>query len=580
MRIRSLVVWFVVPLLVLVTTSCWAMTRAASVERDVAARMARQALRSQVVTESLTAMSSEIMALIALDAFDVVPSQLAIFDIEQSMTRTEYLAQLATAENMAAPAGDRLAAIGPVPDPVRMVLAPTDPQLHQRLEQGETELVDGDMYARAYAWITTEFAGAGTRSTDAINSLLRLEERAPYWKSLEFLGFACALLFAALSGMVMMLWRVAHAARELDDQAKEAKRDAERAWSRAEHMRRLIGTARELAGDDNAGEVAQSLASEMKQLLGSDIVVLAMLRNGELWPMVADGSVPAVAVPFGSGVAGRAAETGTVVRMVVTSDPMFPSATSSMSLLAAPMVHDGHVVGVLVAGSPSTELLGDDDETVLSLVALVGAGAFRSAQRFGSALELTLRDPLTGLGNRRRLDRDLGGDGDRGNDDRGNDDRGNEDRLHDGPTAALMIDIDHFKSFNDRFGHAAGDDALRAVGAAIAGAIRSNDVAYRFGGEEFSVLLPDAEAPTAMLVAERIRTAVADVPTPSGCGPITVSIGVAMRVRNGEPSAEQSGEGAESSPALIEAADKALYDAKRSGRDRVRLHESMDVVRS
>ena len=319
----------------------------------------------------------------------------------------------------------------------------------------------------------------------------------------------------------------------------------------------LIGTARRLTGDDGTEDVAANLVSELKQLLHCDTVVLAMAAEGELRPVVAEGSLVPAAVRFGSGIAGRAADTGAVVRMVVTDDPMFPrhgvdaaaadGADRSMSLLAAPMVLDGHVAGVLVAGSPSTQLLDADDESVVSLVALVGGGALRAAERYGSTLELTLRDPLTGLGNRRRLDRDLGS------------------HRSTGPTAALMVDIDHFKQFNDRHGHARGDDVLRAVGHAIASSIRQGDIAYRFGGEEFSVLLPGADEPTAMLIAERVREAVAAIVLPSDVDPVTVSVGVAV-----DPTPHPMPSGPLQD--LVEAADAALYVAKRAGRDRVRLH--------
>ena len=285
-------------------------------------------------------------------------------------------------------------------------------------------------------------------------------------------------------------------------------------------MRLLIGTARRLTGSDETTEVvdvAANLVHELKQLLHCDTVVLAMVAESELRPVVADGSLVPAAVRFGAGIAGRAAETGQVVRMVVTDDPMFPRADGtagigtsgerSMSLLAAPIVLDGTVAGVLVAGSPSTQLLDADDESVVSLVALVGGGALRAAERYGTTLELTLRDPLTGLGNRRRLDRDLG------------------TFDSSGPTAAVMVDIDHFKLLNDRYGHARGDDVLRAVGGAIGEAVRAGDVAYRFGGEEFSVLLRDADEPTAMLIAERIRERVSSMALPEGIGPVTVSVG-------------------------------------------------------
>ena len=102
------------------------------------------------------------------------------------------------------------------------------------------------------------------------------------------------------------------------------------------------------------------------------------------------------------------------------------------------------------------------------------------------------------------------------------------------PLALLLLDIDRFKAVNDRFGHGAGDAVLRAVAAALRGAIRVGDLPVRWGGEEFAVLLPGTDLPAAVALAERLRAAVRDgVPHPAG-GRVTVSIGAA-RLGPGPP---------------------------------------------
>ena len=125
-----------------------------------------------------------------------------------------------------------------------------------------------------------------------------------------------------------------------------------------------------------------------------------------------------------------------------------------------------------------------------------------------------------------------------------------------------MIDLDHFKKLNDRYGHAAGDRVLRAVGERISNAVRAEDTPARYGGEEFAVVLRKATADQAVEIAERIRVQIAEIP-PVEMGiaeRITVSIGVAVaEVRVGEV------------PILLAAADEALYSAKRQGRNRVVL---------
>jgi diguanylate cyclase (GGDEF)-like protein len=124
--------------------------------------------------------------------------------------------------------------------------------------------------------------------------------------------------------------------------------------------------------------------------------------------------------------------------------------------------------------------------------------------------------------------------------------------------AIALCDIDHFKAYNDRLGHLAGDHALRSIAAVIRGHLRDGDLGYRFGGEELLLVLPSTRAGEAVRAAERIRAAVeaAALPHPGGVGGIlTVSVGVAS--------------GREDSAALFARADAALYEAKAAGRDRV-----------
>jgi diguanylate cyclase (GGDEF)-like protein len=129
--------------------------------------------------------------------------------------------------------------------------------------------------------------------------------------------------------------------------------------------------------------------------------------------------------------------------------------------------------------------------------------------------------------------------------------------------AIVMIDVDHFKKYNDHYGHLAGDACLRQVAAALQSSVRQQvDVAARYGGEEFAVIVPDVDTATAGLVAERIRKAVADLRVPHAqaeFGFVSASIGVATLIPSGDMVAEE----------LIHLADRALYDAKRNGRDQV-----------
>jgi diguanylate cyclase (GGDEF)-like protein len=189
------------------------------------------------------------------------------------------------------------------------------------------------------------------------------------------------------------------------------------------------------------------------------------------------------------------------------------------------------------SGSPAFGLLA---VAAVALLALGAAALGNSLRRHPEADELEAMawsDGLTGLANRRRLDADLARHDD-----------------SDRPTAAIMVDIDHFKEINDRFGHAVGDEILRKVGDALASHVRYDDIVYRYGGEEFCVLLPGATIADANDVAQRVVAAARTVELPDG-GNVTVSVGVANATRG-----DASG--------AVRRADRALYTAKADGRDR------------
>ncbi len=162
--------------------------------------------------------------------------------------------------------------------------------------------------------------------------------------------------------------------------------------------------------------------------------------------------------------------------------------------------------------------------------------------------EAAVRDPLTGLFNRRYLDERMAAEYAFA-------------ARHGSPLSVLIADIDHFKKVNDRFGHGAGDEVLRHVSAQLLRSVRIEDVAARIGGEEFAVILRGIGPQNALQCGERLRHAVDRAPAPSKDGPlpITVSIGVAtFDTVTPWPGAV----------ALLEAADRGLYRAKEGGRNR------------
>jgi len=163
------------------------------------------------------------------------------------------------------------------------------------------------------------------------------------------------------------------------------------------------------------------------------------------------------------------------------------------------------------------------------------------------------RDPLTGVGNRLAFDEAIARLLERGN------------RLQPAAFALILIDLDHFKAYNDEHGHQAGDAALLRIGEILLRATRGSDVAFRYGGEEFLLLVPDVDLAVALAVAERVRVAVEGS---VGLPGFTISGGVAI---------SDPADGPDSRP-LVRRADTALYIAKRAGRNRI-VADELSVAR-
>lgn len=215
--------------------------------------------------------------------------------------------------------------------------------------------------------------------------------------------------------------------------------------------------------------------------------------------------------------------------------------------LCVPLSAQGIALGMLhLTGTPAEDPAQAQD--VIEGVAEQLGLALVNLQLRDSLRMQSLRDPLTGLFNRRYLDESLPREVL----------RCQRRKL---PLAVLMLDVDHFKAFNDRHGHAAGDALLAAIGHSLQAATRSEDLACRYGGEEFTLVLVEAAPEDAMRRAEQIRASIGATTVQHlkrTLGPCTASIGLAMLPCDGLTPSE-----------LLEAADQALYRAKSEGRDRV-----------
>jgi len=199
----------------------------------------------------------------------------------------------------------------------------------------------------------------------------------------------------------------------------------------------------------------------------------------------------------------------------------------------------------------------DNDRTLLlESVAMQAAQAIRNAHQHEIALQMANRDPLTGLYNRRAFEESLNKEFKRV-------------LRYQRPMSLIMIDLDHFKTVNDRFGHQTGDKVLKTVAHVIADCTRATDITARFGGEEFVIILPDTQQDKALFLAERIRKKIThiEIPVNENSFKLTVSQGLAA---TNTPEVKRASD-------LIDLADRALYQAKEDGRNAIRTAQDLNI---
>ncbi len=224
------------------------------------------------------------------------------------------------------------------------------------------------------------------------------------------------------------------------------------------------------------------------------------------------------------------------------------------SLLAIPVVAAQETIGVMYFNRPSVDAFHIDELSLLQVIANIAAIAIRNASLYEITEELSVHDPLTGLLNRRALVQQLENEWERS-------------QRFDVPLSVIMIDVDHFKRFNDEHGHSVGDLVLQATATGLSSELRIVDTLGRYGGEEFLAVLPRAGLDQALAVAEKLREHVAGQlhPRPEGRGDplhITLSAGIACNTQ-----------GSPSYTALLDMADYALLGAKQAGRNRVAVFD-------
>ena len=356
---------------------------------------------------------------------------------------------------------------------------------------------------------------------------------------------ATARTLATAFGLVVMLLAAGLALWLIRRYGRAVERDA----SQASVMNRFTEVT-SFALDDSA--IAKSNLEALALLTGPDAGVTHVLNRSKdrAVPEASLGDAPVEVLPLGSlsHCAGLARGS-----MYVTNDaaaplsvhcPVYP--VESGTLACVPLI-SGETVGAVHLHWDRPNALPLDLRATVTRIAEHAALAIGNRRLLAALQGQANTDPRTGLLNSRAFDRALG--------------EALEARKSDESISVLMLDLDHFKDFNDRFGHPGGDEALRTFGNVLRSCMRDGDVAARYGGEEFAVLLPGVDADTARAIAERIRERTESTVVslaPGQTARMTVSIGIATAPQAGLDWVT-----------VLRIADDALYQSKTAGRNRV-----------
>jgi diguanylate cyclase (GGDEF)-like protein/excisionase family DNA binding protein len=329
---------------------------------------------------------------------------------------------------------------------------------------------------------------------------------------------------------------------------------------RADSQRRLLRINERLLSTLDQADVLETIADGLNDVVAYDNLSIYRADQEEqlMLPVLtreqhAD-EVGRYQIPFGRGLMGWAVEhSQPILANDALSDPralQIPGTPADPeAVVVVPLVADREVLGALNVsrvGGPEV-YFSESDFELIQLFAAQASIALRNADAHHAMSQRAETDALTGLANHGAFQRDLAryveqaGSG----------------SVSDRRLAVLMMDLDSFKGYNDRNGHPAGDALLHRAATTIYGAARSEDRVYRYGGDEFAIILPRTGVTEAARVGQRIRRAVAQL-TAADPTPVTITVGVA-----GLPGDAQDRAG------LIAAADTALYYGKRAGEDRV-----------
>ena len=321
-------------------------------------------------------------------------------------------------------------------------------------------------------------------------------------------------------------------AAELDQAGEDALARERRLALMANRFETVVSIGREIAGSLSVRYVSSTVTSAAAELLGAPTTLWVRGDNQAFQATHRSSD------PHGTPAPAHLVPTPLVTRAAAEALP-----AEEGGWTAYPLVLAGMVTAVLETHTTDVD---EDTEQVLAALLSTAAASLESAHLHSAARELADMDGLTSLPNRRRFEVDVDTEWERC-------------RRYGRPMSLVMMDLDHFKRLNDEHGHLLGDQVLRDVATAIPTALRSTDTAYRYGGEEIVVILRETGLEDATRVAERLREAVAAITVPESDGlTVTTSAGVATRHATMSHYTE-----------LVALADRALYDAKRRGRNQV-----------
>lgn len=320
----------------------------------------------------------------------------------------------------------------------------------------------------------------------------------------------------------------------------------------------LYNISKTLALSHQLDDLFNGTMEILGETLGIDEYCLMLLQGDELVIKVAHGldleAIKKVSFRLGEGVSGKVAKSGKAILIQdVGNNKDFMNYKGLCkdigSFMSIPLKSEGKVIGVLNTHRPQKNAFKSHELEFFSTVAEHVSVAVAKATIFEKSKEDAARDELTGLYSRRFFFDKLAKEIKRA-------------KRYNKVFSIVMMDIDHFKTYNDLCGHIQGDDALREVARVLERSVRGEDIAARFGGEEFVVILPEVGREGAVKLAEKVRQNVAaeklrgEELLPGGA--LTASFGVSSFPADGEDGLQ-----------LIDMADKALYLSKGQGRNRV-----------